>query len=75
VERIEDHKQGQEVLEDPFLRKDGASQLSLLRDEAYATGLARIRTALAAAEAAAKNLLFPVDISLQMLVGWKQDGN
>jgi len=29
VERIEDHKQGQEVLEDPFLRKDGASQLSL----------------------------------------------
>lgn len=75
VERIEDHKQGQEVLEDPFLRKDAASQLSLQSDEAYAAGLARIRAALAAAEAAAKNLLFPVDISLQMLVGWKQDGN
>ncbi len=75
VERIEDHKQGQEVLEDPFLRKDATSQLSLQSDEAYATGLARIRAALAAAEAAAKNLLFPVDISLQMLVGWKQDGN
>ncbi len=75
VERIEDHKQGQEVLEDPFLRKDAASQLSLLSDEAYAAGLARITAALAAAEAAGKNLLFPVDISLQMLVGRKQDSH
>lgn len=74
VERIEDHKQGQEALEDPFLRKNAASQLSLPSDEDYAAGLARIRAALAAAEAAGKNLLFPVDISLQMLVGWKQAG-
>ncbi len=74
VERIEDHKQGHEVLEDPFLRKDAASQLSLLCDAAYAAGLARIRAALAAAEAAGKNILFPVDISLQMLVGWKKAG-
>jgi SAM-dependent methyltransferase len=70
VERIEDRKRGREVLDDPFLRKDSASQLALLSDEQYAAGLRRIRSAVAAAEEAGETLIFPVDILRRMLVGW-----
>lgn len=70
VERILDQKRGSAILADPFLLKDSCSQLALLTDEAYAAGLGRMETALAAAEAAGKVLTFPVDLILSMLVGW-----
>ncbi|MDY7078069.1 MAG: class I SAM-dependent methyltransferase [Chloroflexota bacterium] len=69
VERIQDDKVGREVLDDPFLQRDTASQLALLTDEAYATGLGRIEAALAEAEATGETLVFPVDISFGILVG------
>jgi ubiquinone/menaquinone biosynthesis C-methylase UbiE len=69
AERILDPKVGRAVLGDPFLHKDATSQLALLSDVAYATGLDRIRTAIDAAEAAGESLLFPVDIPISMLVG------
>jgi SAM-dependent methyltransferase len=69
VERILDRKAGRAVLDDPFLRKDATSQLSLLTDEAYAAGLSRIKDALASAEAQGKTLTFRTDLLLALLVG------
>lgn len=66
AERIIDHKLGRAVLDDPFLKKNAASQLTLLSDEAYAAGLARIRQAIAANRMTS----FPVDLALRMIVGY-----
>ena len=71
VEEINDPKQGREVLGDPFLRKNGCSQLALLTDAAYAEGLARIKAALSRAEARGKSLTFPCRFSVAMLSGHK----
>ncbi len=71
VEEINDPKQGRQVLRDPFLRKNGCSQLALLTDEAYALGLARIKAALAKAAARGESLTFPCRISIAMLTGHK----
>jgi SAM-dependent methyltransferase len=70
VEHIQQRMVGREVLRDPFLAKDSCSQLTLLTDEAYAAGIARIEDALREAEAAAKQRVFTTDLSLAMLVGW-----
>lgn len=72
VQRIVGHKIGQKLLDDPFLRKDACSQLTLLSEQAYAAGLRRIETALAQAEAAGQVLVFPVDLSLALLTGQVQ---
>jgi SAM-dependent methyltransferase len=69
VEEIHDTKQGRAVLRDPFLEKDATSQLTLLDDEAYAAGLKRMESALAAAESAGQTLAFAADLTLDMLVG------
>ena len=69
AERIVHPLFGQEVLHDPFLQKHGTSQLALLTDEAYAAGLSRIKSVLVWAEKAGEIPAFPVDISLNMLVG------
>lgn len=74
VQRILDPKFGREVLDDPFLQKEATSQLALLSDEAYATGLRRIERALAEAEAAGERLVFSSDLSLAMLTGYKGEG-
>jgi ubiquinone/menaquinone biosynthesis C-methylase UbiE len=60
---------GREVLESPFLQKQGTSQLALLTEEAYGTGLDRLKADLRAAEAAGERLEFVVDISLAMVTG------
>ncbi len=69
VERIWHPLFGREVLDDPFLQKHGTSQLALLTDEAYAAGLERIKIDLSKAEASGETLVFPVDISLTMTTG------
>ena len=69
VARVLDHKLGRKVLVDPFLKKEAASQLTLLTDDAYAAGLRRIETAVEKAERAGTELLFPVDLSMIMLTG------
>ena len=69
VEEIHDPKVGRAVLDDPFLVKDATSQLTLLSDEAYARGLARIRQALAAAEAAGETQTFQADLTMTMVTG------
>ncbi|HSJ57242.1 MAG TPA: methyltransferase domain-containing protein [Anaerolineae bacterium] len=69
VERIVDAKVGRAVLDDPFLRKDATSQLTLLSDEAYAAGLRRVEEAVAAAEASGRQATFGVDLLLGMVTG------
>lgn len=69
VEEIHDPKVGRAVLSDPFLEKDSTSQLALLSDEAYATGLRRIEAALAAAEAAGETLTFAAHLTVGMISG------
>jgi hypothetical protein len=70
VERIHDLKHGRAVLDAPFLRKDSCSQLALLTDEAYEVGLHRIEADLARAEARGETLIFPTDLSIDMLTGY-----
>jgi ubiquinone/menaquinone biosynthesis C-methylase UbiE len=70
VERIYDPKVGRTVLRDPFLDKSATSQLTLLTDEAYAEGISRIRAAVETAEAVGEQEIFPVDISIGVVVGW-----
>jgi ubiquinone/menaquinone biosynthesis C-methylase UbiE len=69
VEEIRDAKVSRAVLDDPFLKKDAISQLSLLSDEAYQAGLRRIEAALAAAESAGELLLFATDLTMIMVSG------
>ena len=71
VEHIVDHKEGSAVLQDPFLNKEATSQLALLSQEAYNAGLDRIKKSLREAEKNGKEIIFPVDLQLNMLVGWK----
>lgn len=69
IDRIYQLKLGRAVLDDPFLQKDSCSQLALLTDEAYASGLDRIYSALAKAEARGETLAFRTDNVISMLVG------
>lgn len=61
---------GKEVYHDPILQKNGASQLSLLSDEEFSAGMARIREALAKAAAGGREIIFPAHISLPALIGF-----
>jgi ubiquinone/menaquinone biosynthesis C-methylase UbiE len=61
---------GREVLDDPFLRKDGTSQLSLLSEKAFLEGVARIHDALQLAERHGREAVFPVDIALPIVAGF-----
>lgn len=70
VERIVDDKTSATVLDDPFLQKHTSSQLALLSDAEYAAGVQRIKTAIAAAEAAGKTLIFPTGLIIDMVWGY-----
>ena len=74
VERITAGKQGRAVLNDPFLDKQASSQLALLSDEAYTAGIRKIEAALEAAERVGETLVFPSDVRLAMMTGYKQSG-
>ena len=71
IVHINDPKRGRDVLSDPYLRKNTCSQLALLSDEAYATGLSRIEAALRQAEKTGETLLFPAEFTISMLTGFK----
>ena len=61
---------GQKVFTDPALQKHGTSQLALLTDEEYAAGIERIKSAIAKTEAKREPLVFEIDISLAMVIGF-----
>jgi ubiquinone/menaquinone biosynthesis C-methylase UbiE len=69
VEKLCDSRTGKEILDEPMLQKNATSQLTLLTDEEYSAGIARIRAAVAKAEAVHEEIVFSADISLHMVVG------
>jgi len=71
VERIIAHKTSATVLDDPFLQKHTSSQLALLSDAEYASGIQRIKIAIAEASAAGKTLIFPTELIMEMVCGTK----
>jgi SAM-dependent methyltransferase len=64
---------GKEVFRDPILQKDGASQLSLLSDDEFAAGMARIRAALDRETAGGREIIFPAHLSLPAVIGLKPE--
>ena len=60
---------GRQVLDSPFLRKTGTSQLALLSDEDYVSGLARVEAAIETAEAAGEEASFVEVIPMPIVVG------
>jgi len=62
---------GREALKNPFIQKNGSSQLALLTDAAYAAGIARLTADIEAAEARGETLTFRAELTLNMLVGQK----
>lgn len=64
---------GREVLSDPVLQKNGTSQLSLLTEDAFVNGMARIREALQLAERRGEEIVFPTHIALPIVVGFVPD--
>jgi len=71
AERIDARKFGRDVLSDHFLQKYGTSQLALLSDEAYAEGIVRIESAIAAAESRNEEIVFAAEIPLVAMSGYK----
>jgi SAM-dependent methyltransferase len=71
IEHIHDEHRGRSVLEDPFLRKEATSQLTLLSQEAYQAGLDRIRSELEKADAMGQEMVFQADLSISLLLGLK----
>ncbi len=69
AEHIHQSLAGAEVLQSPFMKKGGTSQLALLTEEAYQAGLERIRADLLRAEKAGETLEFVVDVSLALVIG------
>lgn len=73
-ERVAEHLQAtltnRRVFDDPFLQKNGTSQLVLLSDDGYAAGMSRITTSVEAAEAAGRTVEFHVDLFLMMVTGY-----
>lgn len=68
--RIEHDFIGREVLSDPVLQKNGTSQLSLLTEDAFVNGMARIREALQLAERRGEEIVFPTHITLPIVFGF-----
>ena len=66
AERIIDHRRRNSVLP---LSKDFTSQLTLLSNDEYRTGINRIESIIREAEVAGEALTFPVDVSLIMVSG------
>jgi SAM-dependent methyltransferase len=60
---------GNDVFGDPILQRNGTSQLSLLSDEAFNHGLARIKDAVNQAEALGETVIFPTHISFPIVCG------
>ncbi len=68
--RLEHEFRGREVLSDPILQKNGASQLSLLSADDFAKGMAGIRKAVRGAEKGGREILFPAHILLPAVIGF-----
>ncbi len=71
VEHIQNIHVGESVLNDPFIAHNATSQLALLSNEEYESGLAKIRVALKDAETRSESIVFSSDIYVKMFLGYK----
>jgi SAM-dependent methyltransferase len=71
VEHILNVHVGDAVLRDPFLKKSATSQLALLSDEEYTSGIRRLEQAIAGTVAHREKIVFSSDIHVQMFLGYK----
>jgi ubiquinone/menaquinone biosynthesis C-methylase UbiE len=71
VEHIQSSYCDQEVLNDPFLKKNATSQLALVSDEAYQVGIKNIKDAITKSEARGEVIVFESVLRIKMLVGFK----
>jgi ubiquinone/menaquinone biosynthesis C-methylase UbiE len=72
VENIRNIHVGDAALKDPFLKHNATSQLALLDEATYHTGVERIRHALAAARQKGENIIFRSEINVKMFLGYKK---
>jgi SAM-dependent methyltransferase len=70
AEHIRGVEHGRALLDSHFIQKHSGSQLALLTQEQYQSGLARIHAALAAAEATGESLAFVSDLRLNAVTGY-----
>jgi ubiquinone/menaquinone biosynthesis C-methylase UbiE len=71
IEHILNVHVGEAVLRDPFLKKSATSQLALLSDGDYASGIRRLEQAIAGASTRQEKIIFSSDIYVQMFLGYK----
>jgi len=71
VEHIHNLHVGEGVFKDPFIKRNATSQLALLEEGAYQTGLKKITEALARAKAQDERIVFRSEIFVKMLLGYK----
>ena len=69
AEQMRHSLSGRGILESPFLEKEGTSQLALLSDEVYQSGLERLKVDVRRAEKTGKPLEFQVHITLTLVTG------
>ncbi len=73
VERIQNIHDGDAVLNDPFIKHNATSQLALLSEETYQTGLKRINEALLDAKEKNERIVFRSEINVKMFLGYKTE--
>lgn len=67
VEHVNERLVGEAVFGDPYLKQEATSQLTLLSEEAYRAGIHRIERALARAADEGEQIVFNVDLILEMI--------
>jgi ubiquinone/menaquinone biosynthesis C-methylase UbiE len=72
VERIQNVHKGDEVLNDPFIKHNATSQLALLSEETYQSGMERINEALMDAKERSEQVVFRSEINVKMFLGYKK---
>jgi len=71
VEHILNVHMDASVLNDPFLKQNGSSQLALLSEEVYQAGIEKIKQAIAEAKSHNNQITFSSDIYVKMFLGYK----
>lgn len=71
VHKIDTFKKGDEILNDHFIDKRGASQLALLSDEEYQTGINKINIDINQAKLQQKDIVFETRLNFYAVTGTK----
>lgn len=72
VEHIKNIHVGDAVLKDPFIKHNATSQLALLSEDTYQSGIKRINEALIEAKEKNERIVFRSEINVKMFLGYKK---